>query len=274
MGGGGRRTLSAVSRPLAAVLALVLAALCPACKTVRTVTWESRSSTGGGFGGATLQRGGEVVGGATEARMFDQLRTTQDRFKLEKELSDLSRHVQNNPRDRRAKRQLKKLNEAAAAIRRKNEAGLEGNRGAGDGERLFGSSRENPTFGRGGDVASKRFAGNKAFAGTKEFETPGYQFMRDRELARKEAAAAAGRYEGAGEAAGEAGRRWFGRRPSVDTKTAPGTDRRAVDNTEIAETAEAHARSRPGDDQMLNPDGTDGAPQPLTIEQMRKMMGR
>ncbi len=140
-------------------------------------------------------------------------------------------------------------------------------------ERIFGGKRDNSQFG-GEDYGTKKFRGSgEKFSGNKRYEPDTYQFVRDRELAREAAAAAGKQYGDAGAEAPESRRGWFGRDKSVATKSAYGSDKK-VASTPLAEAERAQELNRERGLDIVNPSGSEYAPKELSIDEVRKILGR
>ena len=135
---------------------------------------------------------------------------------------------------------------------------------------LFGGSRSNQQFG-GDAYRKKRFNGNKRFTGNKDYKPEGYQFVKDREMARKEAIAASQTFGERDKRANEGRKSWFGRDKAVtperanaegksfETRVLPGTTgaQRAHNETEL---------------DIHRPQGRDG--KGLSFDDLKEALGR
>ncbi len=144
---------------------------------------------------------------------------------------------------------------------------------------LFGGTRGNDQFGKK-EYGRKKF-GRKAFAGNKEYRSPDYQFIRDREVAREEAAAAGERFYGAEETANEGRRKWFGREKVVSGNAAYEAGRAANDRggesiyREGYRDAEASQDlNRRKDLDIVNPRGSEAAPKSMSIQDVKHLLGK
>lgn len=137
---------------------------------------------------------------------------------------------------------------------------------------LFGGTRDNKQFG-GDSYNKKSFNGNTRFRGNKQYTPQGYQFVRDREMARKEALAASQKFGERDKVANEGRKSWFGRDKTVardradaegqryDTAALPGTTGAARDHNETP----LNVYQMPG---------RGGGANQLSLEDLQDLLGR
>ena len=142
---------------------------------------------------------------------------------------------------------------------------------------LFGGTRGNDQFGKK-EYGKKKF-GRKAFATNKEYQSPDYQFIRDREMAREEAAVASERFHGAEQTANEGRKRWFGRKKDVSRDTAYEAGRiaddggRSIDREGYRDAAASQDLNRKKDLDIVNPAGSEAAPKVMSIQDIKQLIG-
>jgi hypothetical protein len=229
-------------RPPFIALAALAAALLPSCEMVRSSErWESIS----GDQSSTFMSG-----------MMSRANSYSDLRKFEKSSEDVKAM---------SKRKRRKYEKELASMR--NESSHSMDRQRIDTTNLFGGTRDNKQFGNTG-FGAKKFTGNKVFAGNEEYQRDGFQFAKDREMARKEALAASQKFSDRDKTAGT--KRWFGRDKSADTG-------RAVDRTLLTEADDAQRAPRQQQLDSANVKGADTADyldNQLSLHQLRDMLGR
>lgn len=232
---------------LALLAALPLLLLAPACKTVSRVTKVESIS-------------------ANESSSF-----AKGVFKKTNAWSDVTQYIRSDEEvANMSKRKRKKYERELAEMRSGVSSSMDKRRV--ETTDLFGGTRSNQQFG-GESVGKKKYAGNTRFRGDKEYTREGYQFLKDREMAREAAAAAGQKFGERDKLAGESRKSWFGRDKTVardrsgdadksfDTRALPGTtgSDRVHNETVIG---------------IQNPAGRDGDGGTLSMDQLRDMMGR
>jgi hypothetical protein len=233
----------------ARIAALAIAALglvlTTACKTVRTVTHvESISPT---------QSNPFLKGVYSKTdKWSDQTRFMKSPEQVEK----------------MSKRERRKYEKTLAGMRKETTNSMDQARiNTTD---LFGGTRDNKQFG-GNQAENKRFAGNTMFRGNKQYEPNRYQFLSDREMARKEALAASETFGDRNKVAGEAKRGWFGRDKRFGSKSA----NEAGENYSTNTLRETEGTARQHDETPLpivDPPGRNGSG--LSLSDLREMLGR
>jgi len=135
---------------------------------------------------------------------------------------------------------------------------------------LFGGTRDNKQF--GGDAYSKkRFTGNKRFGGDKQYTPQGFQFMKDREMGRKEAIAASQKFGERDKLANEGSKGWFGRNKTVTPDRADAEGER-IEMRTLPGTTGAQRSHNETKLPIQRPQGYDG--KGFSFEDLKDAMGR
>ena len=138
-------------------------------------------------------------------------------------------------------------------------------------KKIFGGTQENLLF--GGKYKKKMFQGsNKSSYSNNQFDPDDYYFARSRERKKEQALVADNQFNQSNKKASEGLKNWFGRRKKVKTQSYQDS-KKLVPSKTFQQAVDDNGKNINNELEIINRPGTQNAPQGMSIDDVRRLLG-